>query len=134
MELYILVKNGKPMNHPLLKENIEMVYPDVDFDNLPIWLAKFERVPSPIMGPYEKNQRNEYEFVNGVVKDVWYADPMTEDEILEKQNQEKEFWKVNGYPSWTFDEAQCIFVPPVEYPNDGNLYEWNEKMLTWDRI
>lgn len=134
MELYILVENGKPLNHPLLKENVEMVYPDVDFDNLPNWLAKFERVPAPMIGPYEKNQRNEYELVDGVVKDVWYTDPMTPEEILEKQNQEKEYWSTNGFPSWTFDESQCAFVAPVDYPNDGNFYIWNEEQLKWDPI
>lgn len=56
MELYILVENGKPINHPLLKENVEMVYPDVDF------------------------------------------------------------------------------VAPVDYPNDGNFYIWNEEQLKWDPI
>ena len=133
MELYIKIENGIPVEHPLLKENIEIVYPNIDFDNLPEWLAKFERVPQPFIGPYEKNQRSQYEFVDGVVKDVWYTDPMTPEEITEKQNQEKEYWKNNGFPSWTFDEAQCLFVPPVPCP-DVMAYVWNEEQLKWDPI
>ena len=53
-ELYIRMLNGRPVDHPMLRSNIESAFPDVDFDNLPNWLARFERIPKPTTeGPYE---------------------------------------------------------------------------------
>jgi hypothetical protein len=34
------------------------------------------------------------------------------------------------YPSWTLD-ADCLWQPPVPYPNDGCLWTWDEETLTW---
>lgn len=132
MQLYIKVENGNPINHPLLKENVQTVFPDIDFTNLPDWLANFERVSAPVIGPYEKNQRNQYEFIGEIVKDVWYTDPMTTEEIIEKQNSVKQYWKEHGFPSWQFDETTCEFNSPVPYPADSdNYYEWDETGMFW---
>lgn len=35
------------------------------------------------------------------------------------------------YKSWNLDEETCDWVAPVEYPNDGQFYTWNEKSQTW---
>ena len=36
------------------------------------------------------------------------------------------------YPSWILNEETCVWDTPVPYPQDGNLYEWNEQTLSWD--
>ena len=41
------------------------------------------------------------------------------------------FYAPQPYPSWSLDE-NFIWQPPVEYPSDGNLYNWNEDTQTWD--
>ena len=35
------------------------------------------------------------------------------------------------YESWILNEEKCIWEPPVERPDDGNLYYWNEELLEW---
>ena len=35
------------------------------------------------------------------------------------------------YPSWTLDEDTCLWVSPVDYPNDGKFYDWNESATNW---
>lgn len=35
------------------------------------------------------------------------------------------------YPSWTLDEATCRWNPPVPYPNDGQVYAWDEATTSW---
>ena len=35
------------------------------------------------------------------------------------------------FPSWTFDEATCRWVPPVPMPTDGGVYRWDEENTTW---
>ncbi len=36
------------------------------------------------------------------------------------------------YNSWTLNEDTCRWDPPVAYPNDGQLYTWNEETTAWD--
>lgn len=36
------------------------------------------------------------------------------------------------FPSWKLNETTCLWEPPVEYPNDGSLYTWNENSLSWE--
>ena len=36
------------------------------------------------------------------------------------------------FQSWKLNETTCLWEPPIEYPNDGNLYSWNEDSLNWD--
>ena len=30
------------------------------------------------------------------------------------------------FPSWVLNETTCVFDPPIPYPNDGKLYQWDE--------
>ena len=36
------------------------------------------------------------------------------------------------FQSWNLNETTCLWEPPVEYPNDGKPYSWNEDSLNWD--
>jgi len=38
------------------------------------------------------------------------------------------------YPSWLLDEDTCLWDAPVPYPNDGNLYNWNEAAQQWEQL
>jgi len=36
------------------------------------------------------------------------------------------------FPSWVLDEDTCRYEAPVPYPEDGEIYEWNEELINWD--
>jgi len=36
------------------------------------------------------------------------------------------------FNSWTLNETTCLWESPVAYPNDSDMYVWNESTLTWD--
>lgn len=36
-----------------------------------------------------------------------------------------------GPASWTLDPTTAMWVPPVPYPNDGQMYMWDEDNLNW---
>ena len=38
------------------------------------------------------------------------------------------------YPSYVLNETSCLWEAPVAYPNDGNVYEWNESDQQWDEV
>ena len=50
------------------------------------------------------------------------------DTYLEEQDV---FIAPQPYPSWTLDES-FIWQPPIPYPNDEQLYTWNEETISWD--
>jgi hypothetical protein len=38
------------------------------------------------------------------------------------------------YPSWTLNEDTCQWESPIAYPDDGNMYNWNETDQQWDEV
>jgi hypothetical protein len=38
------------------------------------------------------------------------------------------------YESWTLNETTCQWEAPVAYPDDGNMYTWNETDKAWDEV
>jgi len=38
------------------------------------------------------------------------------------------------YPSWVLDEATCLWVAPVAYPDDGGQYVWDEETTDWMEV
>jgi len=41
------------------------------------------------------------------------------------------FYDVNPFDSWTLDTDTYTWKPPVEYPDDGKLYQWDEANKQW---
>lgn len=35
------------------------------------------------------------------------------------------------YPSWVLDESSCLWQAPVPYPDDGQMYRWDEETGAW---
>lgn len=133
--LIIRIQNGQPVDHPILLENFQQAFPDIDVNNLPSDFAIFERVSAPALGVYEKNQYCRYELVDGVYKDVWYCEQLTDQEKIDKQNLVKQLWaSANGPSSWIFNETTCQYDPPIQYPNDGKNYNWDETVVNWVEI
>ena len=38
------------------------------------------------------------------------------------------------YPSWILNEFSCLWESPIPYPNDGNIYQWNEETGNWEQL
>lgn len=38
------------------------------------------------------------------------------------------------YESWILNEETCLWDSPVPYPEDGQIYNWNEETQTWDLL
>jgi len=38
------------------------------------------------------------------------------------------------FASWELNEETCIWEAPIAYPDDGEIYSWNEETKTWDKI
>ena len=35
------------------------------------------------------------------------------------------------YDSWIFNESTSLWDPPIPYPDDDNMYEWDEDNIEW---
>ena len=42
-----------------------------------------------------------------------------------------EFNKFKEFSSWVLNETTCKWEAPVTYPDDGELYRWNEASTNW---
>lgn len=42
------------------------------------------------------------------------------------------FYAPQPYASWTLNDSDWVWEPPVAYPDDDNDYTWNEENQTWD--
>ena len=38
------------------------------------------------------------------------------------------------FPSWALNEDTCLWNAPVAYPDDGNVYTWDEETLSWVEV
>ena len=38
------------------------------------------------------------------------------------------------FDSWTLNETSCLWEAPVAYPDDGQIYTWNEETTSWDLV
>ena len=38
------------------------------------------------------------------------------------------------YASWTLNDDTCLWESPVAYPDDGQMYTWNEDTTSWDLV
>jgi len=84
MELYIQIKHGQPFEHPIFGDNFRDAFPHIDVNNLPPNFARFERVECPNNASTFEVDVVSYQWVNGVVKDVWAVRQMTEEEKTQK--------------------------------------------------
>lgn len=85
MELFIRVVDGQPFEHPIFGDNFRQAFPDVDVDNLSPDFARFERVEQPNTATTFEVEECSYQWVDGVVKDVWTVRHMTAEEEAQKR-------------------------------------------------
>jgi len=38
------------------------------------------------------------------------------------------------FDSWILNEETCVWDPPVEHPDDGKIYRWNEEIQNWEEV
>lgn len=110
MELFIRIKNGQPFEHPILGSNFRQAFPEIDTDNLPPEFVRFERIEQPPTGVYEVYEGLTYEWVSGIVKDVFHIRSMTEKEKIEKQEATKANFPNYEEEGYLFNEETCSFV------------------------
>lgn len=44
------------------------------------------------------------------------------------------FIEPKPYDSWELNEITCKWEAPIPYPEDGNVYFWNESNQVWDEV
>ena len=44
------------------------------------------------------------------------------------------FYAPQPYPSWTISAPTWLWQPPLPYPTDGGVYNWDEATLSWVKV
>ena len=127
MNLCIEVSEGKPINHPIQQSNLEMIYPGIDFENLPEQYCKFVRVEKPFPKWDEVIEGPEYKIIDGVCYDVWTINKISDEK---RQQMLDDLVTSCPYPSWTIDYENHNIIPPVPMPTEGS-WTWDEATLSW---
>jgi len=52
---------------------------------------------------------------------------------MQYDNTRDAFIPIKGFNSWVLNEDTCRWEAPVAYPDDGEIYNWNEETTSWDR-
>ena len=135
MKLFIRVKDGVAVDHPIMGENFVQAFPHIDVNNLPPEIAEFVRLEVPRLGVYEVYEGVTYEKIGNVLQDVHHVRQMTAEEKTVRQNAVKEEWTRTGFcASWIFYEDICQFAPPIPKPDDGRVYDWDEETISWIEV
>lgn len=48
--------------------------------------------------------------------------------------QKDAFIPPKPFNSWSLNEETCLWNAPIPYPNDGEMYYWNEPSLSWVKV
>ena len=38
------------------------------------------------------------------------------------------------YPGWLLEESSCLWKAPIDHPDDGEMYVWDEDNQEWDKV
>jgi hypothetical protein len=134
MNLFIKVENGFAKNNPAFEDNLIAA-----FGSIPENWEPFVRVARPVPNVYQILDSDEptYLKVNGVWTDVWSLRDMSAEEKAAKQQAVKDEWanhrQAANWSAWTFDEATCMFVPPIPRPDliEGKIVVWCGAENNW---
>ena len=90
MNLYIRIRDGQPFEHPILEENAHQAWPEVNFNLLPDWLARFRRIPQPgglLTSPFQTAECTYTRAGDGFWEDTWTAVEMSAEQrqVLTRQ-------------------------------------------------
>ena len=44
------------------------------------------------------------------------------------------FYAPQPYPSWVLNKTTWVWEPPVPYPTDGKVYNWDEAAKNWVEV
>ena len=90
MMCIIRIKDGVPFEHPIMLDNFEQAFPEIDLNNLPEGFAWFDRTERPAISQDEVflSLDSRYELRNGVWTDVRdVRDKTYEEKIAENKAQ-----------------------------------------------
>jgi hypothetical protein len=129
--LYITIKDGKPVNYPISEENLKMFFPDLDPTNPPEGFARVVRAPIPVADGKQVVDGLSYELSNYYTelnKTLTYAEiyHLRELTFQEKMNMIQQYKRMNPHQAnWIYDEESESLVPPVPKPErDNNDHVW----------
>jgi hypothetical protein len=138
MRLFIQIRDGQPYEHPIFGDNFIQAFPHIDPDNLPPEFALFERIENPRVANTYQVDEVTYQWVGGIVKDVWTVREMTVEEkavVKEKLIQDaKAQWvrrpNRDNFVAWVFNEETLVYEPPIPRPETG-IYFWQGATSSW---
>ena len=130
MNLVIEIKNGKPVNHPIAEENLKVLIPDLDIDNLPEGYARFVRKPLPDLDIFQIIDNVNY-VIDPVLSDEMNTTVWTDEYEVRDLIEEEILELVNNEIKLKNEKMEMDANAPYSAPQDGNLYVWSRRLNKW---
>jgi hypothetical protein len=119
----IVISGGPGIDEDVLLEGLE---PEIFYGNIVGKVVKRTSYNTKGGIHYEVDNNTPSEDQSKVFRKNYAGIGYTYDE------QRDAFIPPKPYDSWIINEDTCLWESPIPYPNDGNMYEWNEETLSWD--
>jgi hypothetical protein len=129
MELFIKIVGGQPFEHPMVGKNFRQAFPDVDVNNLPAEFARFERVAPPKIKYSQLAVGPVYQWVDGVVKDVWTIQDLEGAALAEKEQIQAEY--LNSIHRRYLLVTQTLLAQETDPVAVQDLNSWIAALSTW---
>jgi hypothetical protein len=127
MSFYIQVHENQPVNHPTVGDQLCGAFGKIPSNWKPFtWVDQ----PSNTTMPVDVYQVAEaiYAPDGDGFKHQWFVRDMSEEERIKKIADIRSFFH---FPSWSFDEPTCSWLPPIPKPDSDKPWAWDEETLNW---
>lgn len=109
MTQYVIrVENNTTLTFPIVWENFIQVFPDADYNNLPVGYMQFIKAEIPEVGAFEVCEGPVYVIETSTVNEVYTVREMTEQE---KQAKIEEAYNLPHPDDWIFDPTLPSWIP-----------------------
>jgi hypothetical protein len=111
MTQYVIrVENNTTLNFPIVWENFIQVFPNADYNNLPLGYMQVNKAEIPELRSFEVCEDTHYLIENNVVNEIYTVREMTEQE---KQAKIEKVYNLPHPESWVFDPTLPCWIPPT---------------------
>lgn len=93
--------------------------------------------------PFPDSEPVGIEFLKPWTTDAWYFKQTSYNSNFRKNYAQiggtydaarDAFIPIKDFDSWVLDENTCRWKAPVDKPNDGNQYAWDESTTSWVQV
>lgn len=132
MKLYIQIKDGAPVNHPHLMENVIQMFGHIPKDWAPFIRTELNVSLMPPLKPFQKHV-SIYELSSDGIS--WTDSQWLAVDLSDEEKQKIISTRKNNPPgpNVIFDEETAMWIPNTPKPDSETPLIWSNSSGTWEK-